>query len=110
MMSVSTVKGKNRTVLCALAALVAAGCLQQVYGEGFDRKAFTDPAPEFSASYFWMWNDRLDVEKLCSQLEEMHSHGIRSVCVHPVPKAFRPARFTTAMDATGRSERLARKN
>lgn len=98
MMSVSTVKGKNRTVLCALAALVVAGCLQQVYGEGFDRKAFTDPAPEFSASYFWMWNDRLDVEKLCSQLEEMHSHGIRSVCVHPVPKAFRPARFTTAME------------
>ena len=65
---------------------------------GFDMESFRNPAPEFSVAYFWMWNDRLDPEKLCAQLDEMHSHGIRSVCVHPVPKAFRPARFTTAMD------------
>ena len=44
----------------------------------------------FSPAFFWLWNDRLDVATLCSQLEDMRAHGMRNVCIHPVPKAFRP--------------------
>ena len=53
--------------------------------------------PIYSPGYFWFWNDRLDVEKLCSQLEDMHAHGLRNVCIHPMPKAFRPVWCSTKM-------------
>ena len=43
-----------------------------------------------SPAYFWMWNGKLDAEVLCRQLDDMHSHGLRNVCIHPVPKGFRP--------------------
>ena len=93
-------KKTHFTICLATGALVSLNVLFPAFAAeaGFDREAFRNPAPEFSVAYFWMWNDRLDPEKLCAQLDEMHSHGIRSVCVHPVPKAFRPARFTTAME------------
>ena len=52
----------------------------------------------FSPAYFWMWNDRLDADKLCAQLEDMYAHGLRNVCIHPLPKAFRPIWCTTGMD------------
>lgn len=41
-------------------------------------------------AFFWMWNDRLEVPKLCAQLDDMAAHGIRNVCIHPFPKDFRP--------------------
>jgi len=51
----------------------------------------------FSPAYFWMWNGRLDAKELCSQLEDMHAHGLRNVCIHPFPKGFRDW-FPTDMD------------
>ena len=45
--------------------------------------------PVFSPAYFWMWNGKLDAAKLCAQLEDMHAHGLRNVCIHPFPKGFR---------------------
>ena len=54
--------------------------------------------PVFSPAYFWFWNDRLDVAALCSQLEDMRAHGLRNVCIHPMPKKFRPVWCTTKME------------
>ncbi|MBR2838465.1 MAG: DUF4838 domain-containing protein [Kiritimatiellae bacterium] len=54
--------------------------------------------PAFSPGYFWMWNAKLDPATLIAQLDDMHAHGIRSVCIHPVPKAFRRGRFESHME------------
>ena len=54
--------------------------------------------PAFSPAYFWLWNDRLDPVKLCAQLEDMHAHGLRNVCIHPMPKAFRPVWCSSKME------------
>ena len=53
--------------------------------------------PAFSPGYFWMWNDRLEEGVLVSQLEDMRAHGLRSVCIHPFPRAFREGRFESRM-------------
>ena len=52
----------------------------------------------FSPAFFWMWNDKLDVDALCAQLEDMHAHGLRNVCIHPFPKGFRPGSCPSAME------------
>ena len=54
--------------------------------------------PVLSPAFFWMWNAPLDAEPLCAQLEDMRSHGLRSVCIHPFPKGFRPASCPSAME------------
>ena len=65
---------------------------------GFLNAGASDSDPAWSPSYFWMWNDRLDEAKLVSQLEDMRAHGLRSVCIHPFPKDFRPGRFESHME------------
>ena len=59
--------------------------------------AFADTEAIFSPAYFWMWNGRLDADVLCSQLEDMHAHGLKNVCIHPFPKGFRDW-FPTEME------------
>ena len=54
--------------------------------------------PLFSPAFFWMWNDRLDADALCAQLEDLRAHGMRNVCIHPFPKAFRKGRFASEME------------
>ena len=54
--------------------------------------------PVFSPAFFWMWNSPLDVAALCAQLEDMRAHGLRSVCIHPFPKGFRPVSCPSAME------------
>ena len=54
--------------------------------------------PVFSPALFWMWNDRLDEDALCAQLDDMRAHGLRNVCIHPFPKAFRKGRFPSGME------------
>ena len=66
--------------------------------DGFDRKSFAEPESMFSPGYFWMWNAKLDAEKLKAQLDDMAAHDVRSVCIHPFPKDFRPGRFRTDME------------
>ena len=51
-----------------------------------------------SPAYFWMWNGKLDEAKLIAQLDDMHAHGLRSVCVHPFPKRFRTDVFESHME------------
>ena len=54
-----------------------------------DRRRSASDDPVFSPAYFWMWNCKLDSDALCAQLEDMHAHGLRNVCIHPFPKGFR---------------------
>lgn len=54
-------------------------------------------AAEFSPAFFWMWNRELDEAKLIAQLEDMHAHGLRSVCIHPFPVDFRKGVFESHM-------------
>ena len=56
------------------------------------------PDSSFSPGYFWMWNAKLDVPKLVAQLEDMHAHGLSSVCVHPFPVAFRKGTIDSSME------------
>ena len=51
---------------------------------------------EFSPAYFWMWNDRLEPAKLKAQLNDMHAHGLTSVCIHPWPSRFMPKNIPTS--------------
>jgi len=51
----------------------------------------------FSPGYFWMWNAPLESTALNGQLKTMAANGVRSVCVHPFPKDFRPGLFTSEM-------------
>ena len=56
----------------------------------------TSSNPIFSPALFWLWNARLDAKALCAQLEDMYAHGLRNVCIHPIPKGFRNC-FPTEM-------------
>ena len=84
---------KPLIVLSLCAALSAANAA----GSGFDRNGFRNPDSMFSPGYFWMWNAKLDVSQLKSQLDDMVAHGVRSVCVHPFPTGFRPGKFCSDM-------------
>lgn len=78
-------------MLGCIGAAVCAGAYPADGGKGVD-----DPA--YSPAYFWFWNDRLEPAKLCAQLEDMRAHGLRNVCIHPMPKAFRPVWCSTKME------------
>ena len=66
---------------------------------GIGAAAFSaESDPAFSPGYFWMWNAKLDVDRLIAQLEDMHAHGMRSVCIHPFPKDFRKGLYETHME------------
>ena len=65
---------------------------------GFDRVKFRNPENIYSPAYFWMWNDVLEPEKLKAQVDDMFLHGMRSLCIHPFPKEFRPGRFDSNME------------
>ncbi|MBR7104104.1 MAG: hypothetical protein IKC65_04115 [Lentisphaeria bacterium] len=41
-------------------------------------------------AYFWFINFEMDQEELLGQLHDMYAHGARSVCLHPVPRNWRP--------------------
>ena len=77
--------------LCAVLSVASAA------ESGFDREKFRNPESLFSTGYFWMWNTKLDVSQLKSQLDDMVAHGVRSVCVHPFPVDFRPGHFQSGM-------------
>jgi hypothetical protein len=90
---VGVVKVKSIGSCAALAALSVA---MQAFG-GFSKEAFRNPECIYSPAYFWMWNARLEPGLLKSQLDDMHAHGMRSVCIHPFPRDFRPGRLQSEM-------------
>ena len=57
---------------------------------GFSKEKFRNPENIHSPAYFWMWNSKLEPEKLNAQLDDMLAHGMRSICIHPFPLDFRP--------------------
>ena len=79
---------------CAMSALGP----RAVQADGLDRARFREPDSMFCPGYFWMWNAKLDVAQLNAQLDDMVAHGVRSVCTHPFPKAFRPGSFHSGRD------------
>ena len=85
-----------KNLLNKFLAVLAASCALGVQA-GFDKAKFREPESMFSPGYFWMWNTKLDVAQLKAQLEDMVSHGVKSVCVHPFPVAFRPGYFLSDM-------------
>ena len=76
----------KREMVCA--ALLLLG-LRSITCAGDGRGRHVPDDPVFSPAYFWLWNGKLDVDALCAQLEDMRSHGLRNVCIHPFPKGFR---------------------
>lgn len=64
----------------------------------FHKKDFIEPSAYLSPAYFWGINDRMDLKQLCLQLRDMMAHGIKSVCLHPFPKDWRPAGRPSRME------------
>lgn len=84
----------NAKTIAAVSAAVVSGTLFA----GFSKEKFRTPENIHSPAYFWMWNDRLETAKLNAQLDDMLAHGMRSICIHPFPKNFRPGAFATGME------------
>ena len=78
-------------------AALAAGMLALAAAGGFSRENFRTPPNIHSPAYFWMWNGKLEPARLNAQVDDMFAHGMRSICIHPFPKAFRPGRFDSEM-------------
>ncbi|MGI6571955.1 MAG: glycosyl hydrolase [Fermentimonas sp.] len=66
--------------------------------EKFEFDQFKNPDSFYWPAYFWLWNNVISKDIVSKQLEDMNSHGARSVCIHPMPKAFRPATMFTLME------------
>ena len=64
----------------------------------FRKSFFTSPDKAYSTGYFWVINRKMDVKRLCSQLDDMAAHGIRAVCLHPFPTGFRPVTMPSTME------------
>ncbi|HHH76715.1 MAG TPA: hypothetical protein ENL03_06800, partial [Phycisphaerae bacterium] len=49
--------------------------------------AWTDqwlsPSSEFRSAPFWSWNAELDPDRLCRQIESMHTAGMGGFFMHP---------------------------
>ena len=84
------------TVACAVASLCGRAGDASLPATDTQRPVECDPA--FSPGYFWMWNAKLDPAVLVAQLEDMHAHGLRSVCIHPFPKGFRKGLVESNME------------
>ena len=67
-----------------LAAVLSAAVAGTVFG-GFSKERFRNPENIHSPAYFWMWNSKLDPEKLNAQLDDMRAHGMRSICICSIP-------------------------
>ena len=78
-------------------AVVSAAIAGTAFG-GFCKEKFRNPENVHSPAYFWMWNEKLDPAQLNAQVDDMLAHGMRSLCIHPFPKNFRPGVFATEME------------
>lgn len=66
--------------------------------DAFQPEAFAEPESTLWPGYFWLWNAPLDPDVLKSQLRDMAEHGARSVCMLPMPQAFRPDSTNNGLD------------
>lgn len=65
--------------------------------EHFSLDLFENPDAVHWPGVFWLWNAPLEPETLEFQLRDMAAHGCRSVCVLPLPHAFRPENTNNEM-------------
>ena len=56
----------------------------------FKARDFQQPEAVLWPAYFWLWNAPVDIDCVRKQLEDMAAHDARSVCMLPMPRAFRP--------------------
>ncbi|MDD4870086.1 MAG: glycosyl hydrolase [Kiritimatiellae bacterium] len=98
-----------RTLAISSASLISAGftgCQKlgittesKKYISGkFEFDLFNNPDSFYRPAYFWCWNYSITREIISKQLADMNVHGARSVCLHPLPKAFRPNTMFTLME------------
>ncbi len=66
--------------------------------DSFDAASFAEPEAVLWPGAFWLWNAPLDPEILRSQLRDMADHDLRSVCMLPMPHAFRPDTTNNSLD------------
>lgn len=86
-------------LLCTLAALDAAPQdLSVSPPTAFDAAQFAAPEAVLWPGPFWLWNAPLDPQVLRDQLSDMAGHGFRSVCMLPMPHAFRPDSTNNSLD------------
>ncbi len=64
----------------------------------FNARDFQQPDAVLWPGYFWLWNATLDPVRLRVQLEDMASHDARSVCMLPMPHAFRSDSTNNGLD------------
>ena len=76
---------RSSTVLVATMAAFALSGGSRDPAEGFSADSYRTPPAEFSPSFFWMWNCRLDADMLCRQLDVMASNGVMNVPDARVP-------------------------
>ena len=89
-------------VLCALVA----PCASAVSGPSasvalvpeVDWAKFQQPDGVNTPAVLWLWNEALDPAVIKAQLNDMADHGFRSVCMLPMPRAFRPDSTNNHMD------------
>ena len=63
--------------------------------DSFSIEDFKLPSPAFSPVYNWTWNGEVTKEESESQLLEFQRLGIKSFCIIPEPKDFRPTTMPT---------------
>ncbi|MEM6550722.1 MAG: hypothetical protein AAF750_01095 [Planctomycetota bacterium] len=44
---------------------------------------FLSPPRAFSLAPFWFWNDDLDADEICRQIDDFHDHGVYAFVIHP---------------------------
>ncbi len=64
----------------------------------FNARDFHQPDAVLWPAYFWLWNGPLDSDGLRAQLQDMAAHDARSVCMLPMPHAFRPDSTNSNLD------------
>ncbi|MCX5758594.1 MAG: glycosyl hydrolase, partial [Candidatus Hydrogenedentes bacterium] len=89
--------------MCCVAAVASFSSTAQVPDSvklvsAFDAKAFMSPDSLFWPGPFWLWNAPLEPDHLRAQLRDMAAHGFHSVCMLPMPHAFRPDSTNNGLD------------
>jgi len=68
------------------------------------RSAFLEPALDYRPVIMWVWNGRLDVRRLCEQLDDIRAHGFGGVVFLPMGENFRLDDFLVGIDPPYLSE------
>lgn len=64
----------------------------------------SDPPSRYSVCYVWAWNAPVTREETEEQIRKMLKAGIRSFCIVPLPKEFRPTSMKTNLEPDYLSE------